>query len=269
MVKAHKVRFFLLTALMLPAVSESSQPIELTLSYQINPTPPYQMGTGVDVVEPPGIALDVINAAAKELELTINYKRYPNVRVLHLLENGLIDGAFMFSFKPERTAFARYPVTAKGELDTDKRLATLSYWLYTKTGKSLDWNGERFSHTNGLVAAEHGDSIIDDLEKKGLQILQPESAYKALLLLVKRPQVFGAAIQDMKADPLLKQPEFQGIVRAPLPLKTKDYFLVLSHQFVDSHPEIATALWQKIEELREDVTKESMYRYIAFERKAN
>ncbi|NRB67973.1 MAG: hypothetical protein HRU48_11525 [Vibrio sp.] len=93
MLNMYKACLWCFLALCFPTLSQASEPIELTLSYQINPSPPYQMGTGVEVVQPPGIALDVINAAAKELNLTIKYERYPNVRVLHLLENGQIDGA--------------------------------------------------------------------------------------------------------------------------------------------------------------------------------
>ena len=262
---SHKIYFWLFIIFMFPATSQSSEPIELTLSYQINPSPPYQMGTGVEVIEPPGIALDIINAAAQELNLKIVYKRYPNVRVMHLLKHGQIDGAFMFSYKPERAKIARYPLTQEGKLDSSKRLATLSYWLYSLTEAKLDWDGTNLTGAKGFIVAEHGDSIIGDLEKIGQKVQQPDSAYKALLMLTKRPQVVGAALQDVKVAPLLDSAEFSGIKRSSVPLKTKDYFLVLSNRFVARYPDLATAFWEKIEERRDDVTKESMYRYSSFQ----
>jgi polar amino acid transport system substrate-binding protein len=269
-INTHKIYFWFFIILMFPLTSQSSEPIELTLSYQVNPSPPYQMGTGMEVVEPPGIALDVINAAAKALSLKIVYQRYPNVRVLHLLENNQIDGAFMFSYKAERAEIARYPLTKDGKLDSSKRLATLSYWLYSLAEAELDWDGRHLFKVNGLgikgnIVAEHGDSIISDLEKMGHKVQQPNSPYKALLMLTRRSQVVGAALQDVKAAPFLVRPEFSTIKRSSVPLKTKDYFLVLSNQFVENHPDIADALWQKIEELRDEVSKESMYRYTAFQ----
>ena len=257
--------FWFFIVLMFPAYSHSSEPVELTLSYQINPSPPYQMGTGVKVVEPPGIALDVINAAAKELNLKIVYKRYPNVRVLHLLEYGQIDGAFMFSYKAERAKIARYPLTPEGKLDSAKRLASLSYWLYSSAEAKSDWDGTNFLGVNGFIVASHRASIISVLEKIGQKVKQPASAYKALLMLTRRPQVVGAALQEVKASPLLDRPEFSDIRRSSAPLKTKDYFLVLSNRFVESYPDVAEALWQKIEELRDEVSKESMYRYSSFQ----
>ena len=266
MIKPYPIYFCFFIALFLPIASQSSEAVELTLSYQINPSPPYQMGTGVNVAEPPGIALDIINAAAKALNLKIIYKRYPNVRVLHLLEYGQIDGAFMFSYKAERAKIARYPLTPEGKLDSSKRLASLSYWLYSLEQAELDWDGTHLFNVNGLdvngaIVAEHGDSIISDLEKIGHKVQQPASAYKALLMLTRRSQVVGAALQDVKAAPLLSRSEFSGIKRSSAPLKTKDYFLVLSHHFVEKHPKLAKALWQKIEELRDEVLKESMHRY--------
>jgi len=270
MIKTYNIYFWFLIVLMFPAASQSSEPLELTLSYQINPSPPYQMGTGVNLVEPPGIALDVINAAAKELNLKIVYKRYPNVRVLHLLEYGQIDGAFMFSYKAERAKIARYPLTPEGKLDSTKRLASLSYWLYSLAEEKLDWDGTRLSginslDVNGFIVAEHGDSIVSDLEILGQKVQQPASAYKALLMLTRRSQIVGAALQDVKASPLLDRAEFSDIRRSSVPLKTKDYFLVLSNRFVEKYPDIADALWQKIEELRDEVSKESMYRYSSFQ----
>ncbi|KJY84347.1 hypothetical protein TW84_22600 [Vibrio neptunius] len=261
MLNMYKACLWCFLALCFPTLSQASEPIELTLSYQINPSPPYQMGTGVEVVQPPGIALDVINAAAKELNLTIKYERYPNVRVLHLLENGQIDGAFMFSYKPERAEIAHYPMTSDGQLDSSKRLASLSYWLYSQSKARYDYDGERYSGESGIIVAEHGDSIIGDLEKQGQKVQQPESAYKALVMMTKRTKIVGAALQDVKAAPLLDKPEFSGIERSSSPLKTKDYFLVLSHRFVEKHPDVAEALWQKISELRDEVTQQSMYQY--------
>ncbi len=264
MINRYKIYFWFFIILMLPATSQSSEPVELTLSYQINPSPPYQMGTGLTVVDPPGIALDVINAAAKELNLIIVYKRYPNVRVLHLLENNQIDGAFMFSYKAERAKIARYPFTPEGKLDSTKRLASLSYWLYSLEEAKLDWDGTNLIGENGFIVAEQGVSIVSDLKKIGQKVKQPDSVYKALLMLTKRQQVVGAALQDVKATPYLDRPEFSGIRRSSVPLNTKDYFLVLSNRFVERHPDIAEALWQKIEELRDEVSKKSMYRYTSF-----
>lgn len=257
----HKVSLLYCLALIFPSIAQPSEQVELTLAYQINPSPPYQMGTGEQVDHPPGIALDIINAAAEELNLKVTYKRYPNVRVLHLLKNGQVDGAFMFSYKPERAEIARYPITEEGKLDNTKRLATLSYWLYFTERSELKWSGTNFIGTSGIIVAEHGDSIISDLEMKGQIVQQPESAYKALEMLVKRRPVVGAALQDVKASPLLDRPEFSGIQRSSAPLRTKDYFLLLSHHFVSRHPVLAKAVWQKIEELRDEITEKRMYHY--------
>ncbi|ASP39269.1 hypothetical protein CHH28_11540 [Bacterioplanes sanyensis] len=255
-------RVFTLAVLVLCSVSSAAtEHIELTLSYQTNPSPPYQMGSGVEIQQPPGIALDIINAAAQQLDLTIRYERYPNVRVLQLLESGMIDGAFMFSYKPQRAQIGHYPITSSGEVDGSKRLARLSYWLYSLPDSPIRWDGNELYNVNGIIAAEHGDSIISDLKIMGHDIQQPKSVYHALLMLKKRQSVVGAALQDTKAASYLAQPNFKDIKRSALPLRSKDYFLVLSRQFVAEHPHIAQALWDKVGQLRDEMTSKNLPLY--------
>lgn len=263
MLLSHSCKFLGLSCLLtLSYCCFANPPSEITFSYQINPSEPYQMGTGIEVQDPPGVALDIINAAANELNLSIRFERHPNVRVLHLLENGAIDGAFMFSYKPERAQIGQYPTTADGELDGSKRLASLSYWLYSYDGTGIEWEGQKLKQVKGAIAAEHGDSIVGDLEQLGHEVFEPQSAYKALMMLEKHNRVVGAALQDIKAEVYLNQPEFKGIKRSATPFRSKDYFLVLSNDFVNAHPELAKAIWRKIGELREKVTEQVMAQYI-------
>lgn len=59
---------------------------------------PIQMGDGETIPDPPGIAVELITEAAKELGLNIQIERRPNIRVLTELEDGTADGAFCYSF---------------------------------------------------------------------------------------------------------------------------------------------------------------------------
>lgn len=54
-------------------------------------------------------------------------------------------------------------------------------------------------------------------------------------------------------DSLLKiAPEkFKRIVKVTPPIKTKPYYLMLSHQFVKKHPQLAEKIWDTIEIIRE------------------
>ncbi len=235
-------------------------PIELTLAYQTNPAAPYALGTGPKIPKNPGIALDIIDAAAKELNLVIKYERYPNARVLHLLKNSIIDGAFLYSYKPERNILGRYPKTPQGEIDTSKRIARLSYWLYSKPGADVEWNGGVLSKANGILVAARGDSIVGVLKALGHEVTESKSDQHSLLMLSKHDTVLGAALIDIKADPFLSKPEFNRIERSELPLKSNDYFLVLSNDFVEQHPEVAEAFWQKIGDLRDKVTQQAITR---------
>ncbi len=219
------------------------------------------MGSGIEISQPPGVAVDLINAVTKQLGIAVNYERYPNARALQLLASGEIDGAFMFSYNPEREEIGRYPQDAQGQVDGSKRLARLSYWLYSLQDSAITWDGQRLTGVSGTLAAEHGDSIIQDLASMGHSVQQPKSAYHALLMLKRRENVIGAALQDIKAQPLLNNAELSGIKRSSLPLRSKDYFLIFSHRFYDNHPTLAKGIWQVIEAQREKLTQRSLQQY--------
>jgi len=57
------------------------------------------------------------------------------------------------------------------------------------------------------------------------------------------------AAQDVQGDALLA--DFPTIEKVTPLLASKDYFVMVSHQFYDSRREVAERLWAKIAEVRE------------------
>lgn len=45
--------------------------------------------------------------------------------------------------------------------------------------------------------------------------------------------------------------KFGNIIKVKPPLKTKTYYLMLSHQFIENHPELSEAIWDAIAGVRE------------------
>lgn len=232
--------------------SYADSPLQITLAYQTNETYPYQMGYGTQVANPPGVALDIIKAAAKEMGIEVKFVRYPNKRVLLSLKNGVVDGAFVFSFKQDRLVNGRYPFK-DGKLDTARRITTLSYFLYTLEGSSVTWDGETISGLKtARVGAGRGYSIVSDLKKMDVPVSEFESEIKTFKLLSLN-RLEAVAAQDTTADPLIEAKGYKRIVKNLPPLKTKPYFLMLSSQFVDKHPDVAEQLWNSIAQVRDQV----------------
>jgi len=260
----NKISSFLLFSFVIVLFSSycnANEPLKLTFSYQINEVYPYQMGNGIEIASPPGIAIDILKAAAAVVGLDIEFVRYPNKRVQLYLSEGIIDGAFMFSFKKERIGNGRYPLKA-GKLDSDRRITTLSYSLYSLKGSSIKWDGENITGLEtGEIGAGRGYSIVGDLQKMGIHIVEFNIESKAFAQL-NRDRLDAVAAQDTTADPLIKEMGFSNIQKLEKPLKKKPYFLMLSAKFVDKYPVIAEQLWNAIEQVREQVIQKVSHQYI-------
>jgi len=79
------------------------------------------------------------------------------------------------------------------------------------------------------------------------------------LLLTKR--ISAVAHQEIDADPFIKKQGYTDIEKLQPAIKSKPYFLMLSHQFVDKHPQLAQQLWDRIGEIRDNKTREISPKY--------
>ena len=220
---------------------------------------PIQMGDGETIANPPGIALEIIAQAAKELGLNIKFERLPNKRVLMELENGTVDGAFSYSYKEERLKNGQYPMK-DGAPDSSRRILTISYYVYKMKDSPLDWDGNQFINLNGEIGANAGYSIVADLRKKGIEVDEAKST-KQNFEKLKLGRIAGYATQDITADHIVESGKYEDVVKVPIPLATKDYFLMFSNQFMEQCPDIAGQFWTNIGELRDTVTKEAATKY--------
>lgn len=220
---------------------------------------PYEMGNGERIAEPPGITIELISEVAKDLGLNIKFSRFPNKRVLENLKDGSIDGAFSFSFKEDRLDSGQYPMK-DGQPDNNRRITTFSYYIYKLKDSPLDWDGNQFINLDGAIGGNAGYSIVDDLRKQGIEVEEAKSTEQNLMKL-QLGRIAGYAAQDITTDYLVETGQYGEIVKIPIPLVTKDYFLMFSHQFIEQHPDIAAQLWTKVGELRDSVTKEVSPKY--------
>ncbi|WP_108648890.1 substrate-binding periplasmic protein [Dongshaea marina] len=220
---------------------------------------PYQMGTGSEVADPPGLSIDVIRAATKGLEVQLELKRFPNKRVLRLLESNLIDGAFIFSYNDERAHYAVYPMR-RGIPDQRLRVATISYYLYVSSQSSLVWDGEVLESLSGKIGANSGHAIIPLLERLGADV-QVTKTLEQNFNKLAIGRLAAVAAQPLTADRYLKENYIEDIRKLYPPLRTRDYFLIFSRSFAKRQPELVKALWENIGRVREPVTVSLVAQY--------
>lgn len=225
---------------------------EITLAYGTEPSPPFQLGKGMEIADPPGLAIDIVQQAADKLDLKVRFQRLPNRRVLYELKLGKVDGAFMFSYRPERARFASYPMSG-GKLDRNKRLGTIEYYLYSLKTNAIYWDGNKLQGGSGVLGANAGYSIVPVLKEHRLRVMEVPSISK-LYQLLHHQRIVAFAAQENMMRAFMQQRNIQDVEAKGQAIKSNDYYLLFGHQFMQHSAEVAHAFWQQLQASREQLT---------------
>lgn len=234
---------------------------ELSLAYTEHPSAPFLEGDGLSTPAHPGVAIEIVSLAAAQAGCTLHLARLPNLRVLRSVEAGDADGAILFSWDAERGRQMVYPM--KGDqLDTVRRLATLSYYLYRRKGGTVNWDGVTLSNPDNLpIGINTGFSIAAMLVPLGVKLDEVQTTEQNLGKL-HLGRIGAYAMQEHIADPAIRRMHLENeIEKLPMPLSTRNYYLAFSHKFYAAHPDAAEKIWSFIAEQRDGLTKSLMQHY--------
>ena len=239
--------------------------IELMISYENKEQPPFYMGNTDEVLEKPGVAVEMVKMLEDAIPgLKITLKRTPWKRCISELSDNKVDGIFNASFKESRLVVGRYPTidnTPYGKVDSTRRITTISYSMYRLKGSGINWNGKFFTNLEDVIGAPFGYSIVEDLRKKGVAVEEaPSSRMNLDKLLSNRVQ--AVVLQDVTADDIIRRhSKYSNVEKVNPPVATKHYYLMLSHKFVKENPELAIKIWDKLGETRETRCRELAEKY--------
>lgn len=255
------VRGMWLMALALAVVALPAQARDrLTIGLNDRGSYPYIVGEGAALAEPPGLAVDLMREVGRRLDIDLRFVRMPGQRVLAELEAGRVDAALLFSYSPGREIFGAYP-KRNGMPDLGSRLATLSYVLYKRSGSNLGWTGDQFENLNGRIGANLNYSIVDDLRRMGVDVVEaPSTADSFRMLLAGR--IAAVADHAAVADAHISAAGLTGIAKIATPLREKAYFVMLGHSYVAEHPDLGAAIWEMIATLRDQTFAKRMPVYL-------
>lgn len=241
-------RVVLLLALLavFPCALRADDALALRVVYEETPNPPRHLGTGSLVPDPPGITVDILRLVAERLDLELKLLRAPWERGLFMVEHGEADAIFHASFKPERLAIGVYPM-ANDLPDESRAIFFQNYSFYVRADSGVSWDGSELAGAERPVGATTGYSVVADLEGLGLDVETERSAGINFRKLESGRIDAYAELQTM-ADAFLAENggTVEGIVRLQPPIVEKAYYLMLSHQFYEAHPDIAEAIWDEI-----------------------
>ena len=231
-----------------------AEEITFSVLYENKSQPPYYLGNTEEVLEKPGLAVEMVQLLEKKLpQIKVVLSRAPWKRCKKELELGKTDAIFNASFKKKRLKIGKYP-WKNGKVDPSSRITTISYSLYKLKDNPISWNGKKFINLEGSIAAPLGYSIVGDLRKKNIEVNESRSTKTSFRMLQKN-RVQGVAAQTVTGDDLLKSNKFKSIIKNDPPLVTKDYFLMISHQFYNKHPKLSEKIWKALAEIRQKQSK--------------
>ncbi len=232
---------------------------DLQFAYINQASPPF-LSDGPPDQPLPGIAVEIVTAAAANAGCSVSYVRRPGKRVLSEVGANMHVGALMFSYNDGRGEALVFP-TVDGHLDQRRRLARLTYYLYRPVGAKIDWDGISFHHAEGTVGTNLGYAVAADLRERGIKVEEVTTTVQNLDKL-RMGRIAAYAMHDYGVDTLLRKEAYPGIEKLPAPLSTRDYYLAFSPKFYAQHRELAEQIWEEVARERERITLARVEHYL-------
>ena len=223
---------------------------QFIVNYNEDPNPPYAMGPIENIDwKKPGITIEVLKIIGENLGFDVVLQSLPDKRSFNNVANGVTDGSFHWSFNDKRAKMVEYPMF-NGKIDPSKRLMTQTYVLYKLNDSNLTWDGAIFKNIKYELGANRGFSIIKDLQGKGVKVHEVSSTNSLIRMVLSR-RIDGAVTIETYGDHAVEVLGAKNIDKVYPTVKQKDYYLVLSKQFVKNQPILASQIWSEIQNIKE------------------
>lgn len=195
--------------------------------------------------------VDMITEAGKKHHIEVTFEGAPWNRALDLVKEGVADGLINASYNKERAKFATYPFK-NGQPDVTKSIQAPAYYLYTKKTSSLAFDGKKLINANGTIGAVQGYAVVANLKNLHAKIEYGQNAASNLKGVLHNTLIATAELEQ-EADLIINNNEAlkQNLKKLPIPIRKKEYYLIISNHFYEQHPKIAHTLWQEIEKFNQ------------------
>lgn len=260
----------LLTAALAVPVQAESLPV-LRLCHELGGLPPYINTAEADRDLPqPGLILELIEQAARQAQVQVQTHQQPWKRCIHELQTGTSDGAFVAIWQAGRDVWGRFPGRdPQRQLPADPHysLWRVDYPILVRKGSALQWDGQRFQGVKYQLSAPLGYVARQRLEALGVLSSTSLTPAKALNLVAKG-RLDGYVMERHVGQTLIDRLQLgDELMLLPQPLLEADWYLPLSHQFYQRHPEVAERFWRALAAQRDQLAVGLTRRYLSAEQR--
>ena len=219
-------------------------------------TPPYKRGDDRLPDRRPGLAVELLQLAAANCDVRLQFKLLPGVRMLKELESSELDGAALLSYTAERAAYAMFPML-NGKPVESQRLATLSYVFYVRPDHHLQWHGSILQGLVRKVGTNFGWSINHDLDKLGIPV-EPANSVEQNFMKLQAGRIDAYATHELLGDSYLAIHNDMSLVKLLPPVISKAYYLLFSRNHAGRYPVVTSCMWRQIGIQRERLYQQRM-----------
>ncbi|WP_028864834.1 hypothetical protein [Psychromonas aquimarina] len=238
------MKYLVFILLMISAVS-SAQP--LALCVEKVDYPPF-----MELDQQNGVFYQFIKLMNEQSDLHIKLVSRPWKRCLREVELGIFDGAFAVIYTAKRDQMFAYPKTADGLLDNSKALWKVNYPVFVHKESTLQWNGVQFNQSEIQVASPLGYVVSERLALMPSLIALNMEAVKGLQL-VARQRLDAYVVEDSIGKKIIQRHGLNSaLTTLEKPFLVKDWYIVLSKEFVHKHPTAAGQFWELLADVRRE-----------------
>ena len=222
----------------LPAMAKET----ITLCFERQEVLPWR------TLEHKGLNFELLDEVALRMNIVFDYQSMPWKRCLEQLKDNQVGGAFAVSFSADRLAIGAYPGGDKP--DSAKRMHVDRYVLVRRKGGRIEWDGKAFKNVDGAIGVQLGYSVGDFLRHQNVPVDEGSQRASELAQKLIAGRVVAAAVGGGDAANLMRGPLKDQIEVLPVPLIEKPYYLLLSRALATANPQMASRVWNTIEQVR-------------------
>lgn len=207
--------------------------------------PPYWMGDGSAIANPPGASVELLRQFASSAGCPPVLKRMPVLRIVPALSSGQIDFAPM-DIRAENDPGIVFPRDKDGHLDRARAISMVVVVFVRKgdaLGRDLDTR-KYFQHRQ--LGATLGSSYIKRLKQEGFEIDSGAIDVARNFDKLKLRRIDGFAVSLISAgdmDAYVRAHHGDAIMRLEQPLFADYVWIAASRDYYAQHPERVQAMW--------------------------
>lgn len=240
--------FFLGVAALLPLGAAAQT--KVTLASIPESIPAVKPDGTISTPDRPGFRVEVLRAAGKACNASVEFQPVPWQRVLEMVKNGAVDGGFSASWSEERASYGVFPLK-NGVPDPARAMKGYSYSLYVHPESRLSWDGKAIGGSERKVIVERGSAGVSLAGRLGLEPVEA-SGYANMVRMLAEKRAHGLVAVDVHVEKVLvDNPKLAASIRElQPPLEAKHGYVMFGKAFYQANKAVADCMWKSIGDIR-------------------